>query len=196
MITKANATQPDIKHLAWAIDQRSKIQHTLLALYVMIRERPTHQYPSWWEEHLNDHFLAAAFCLWRAVFLADKSRDLSSVVAAQERFLHQVLSTNAITFPDDRTNSAWTVTFYLENAKLRIGAAQQFMHHHLTEEQRSTMKLDMVIRYVRLRGRQPVDMRYEWQAAHTALRLLLNGPYTDLRLPIEQPVHELQHFNE
>lgn len=194
MIQKANVAKPDIKHLAWAIDQRAQIQRTLLAFYGMIRERPQNQYPSWWEEHLNDHFLAAGFCLWRAVFLADKPRDLESVVAAQERFLTQVLSTNAITFPDDRTNSAWTVTFYLENAKLRIGAAQQFMHDQLTKEQRSAMKLEMVIRYVRLKGREPVDMRYEWQAAHTALRLLLNGPFTGLELPIEHPVHEMQSF--
>ncbi len=52
------------------------------------------------------------------------------------------------------------------------------------------MGLPEVIRYVRLTGHQPVDIRYEWEAAHAALRILLNNPYTDLKLEVEKPVHE------
>jgi hypothetical protein len=190
-VSDQNDSEEEIKHLRWAISERANVQTTLLALYQMLRQRPANQFPSWWEETLNDHFLGAGFALWRAVFLADSPRDLVSSVAAQERFLKQLLSTNAITFGDDRKNSAWTVTFYLEDAKLRIGAAYQFLLHHLSEEQQTTMGLPEVVRYLRLRGRQPVDMRWEWQAAHTALRILLNSPYTDLKLRIEKPVHEL-----
>lgn len=183
--------EDEIRQLRWSIDHRAEILHTLLALYEMLRDRPRDQYPSWWEETLNDHFVGAGFALWRAVFLADKARDLNATVTAQEQFLKQLLSNNAITFGDDRTNRSWTFTFYVEDAKLRIGAAYQFLLHHLEEEKSKEMNLAQVIRYVRLKGRQPVDMRYEWQAAHTALRMLLNSPYTDLKLKIETPVHEL-----
>ncbi|MDI1265557.1 MAG: hypothetical protein PS018_20110 [bacterium] len=190
-MTEDFGRKEEIKHLRWAINERAKIQHTLLALYELFRQRPPKQYPSWWEEILIDHFLGAGFALWRAVFLADKRRDLESTITAQEAFLKQLLSTNSITFNDDRNNRPWTVTFYLADAKLRIGAAYQFLLNDLKPEQQQAMGLDEVIRYVRLRGREPVDIRYEWQAAHCALRILLNSPYTDLKLKIEKPIHEL-----
>jgi hypothetical protein len=191
MITpRQPSAEEELKHLRWAISVRAKIQETLLALYELVLQPPARGYPAWWEELLKSYFLGTGFALWRAAFLADKARDLESTVTAQEAFLKQLLSTNAITFGDDRANRSWTVTFYLEDAKLRIGAAYQFLLHHLAEDQQQAMGLPEVVRYIRLTGRQPVDVRYEWEAAHAALRILLNNPYTDLKLEVEKPVHQ------
>ncbi len=113
------SAEEELKHLRWAISVRAKIQETLLALYELVLQGPARGHPSWWEELLKSYFLGTGFALWRAAFLADKARDVESTVTAQEAFLKQLLSTNAITFGDDRTNRSWTVTFYLEDAKLQ-----------------------------------------------------------------------------
>lgn len=178
--------KPDIPHLAWAIDQRAKIQHTLLSLYEFVRNTMPHS-DNYLDDLFLDHLVASAFSLWRAVFLAERARDKDSLRAAQEKFLATVISTNAITFSDDRANSAWTVGYYLENAKGRIISAQQLAFHQAEHFSMERHHLPNVIRLIRMRGSGVSDLRYEWEAAHCALRMLIKMEDPDNPLPIEEP---------
>jgi hypothetical protein len=178
--------KPDIAHLKWAIDQRAKIQHTLLSLYEFLRNTMPH-IENTMDDLFVDHLIAAAFSLWRAVFLAERERDGASLREAQEKFLATVISTNAITFSDDRSNSAWSVGFYLENAKQRILSAQHLAFHHPDQFSNGRENLDAVIRLVRIRGWEVSHLRYEWECAHTALRMLLRMEHPAFQLPIENP---------
>lgn len=182
----SNRLKPDIKHLTWAIDQRAKIQHTLLSLYEFVRNTmPLNQDAT--HDLFVDHLVASAFSLWRAVFLTERERGTPSLREAQEKFLATVISTNTITFSDDRTNSAWSVGFYLENAKQRLLSAQQLAFHHPEGFPLARGNLDGVIRLVRIRGNEPSHLRYEWESAHTALRILLKIAAPDIVLPVEHP---------
>ena len=176
---------PDIQHVRWAIDQRAKIQHTLLALYERVKEQQKLP-PDYRADILLEHLIASAFCLWRAVFLADRERTPTSAREAQLKFLAKVINTNAITFSDDQANSAWSVTFYLENAKQRIMAAQQFLFHREGPTDQTNLDFAAIIRLIRLRGPEPAHMRYEWSAAHLALRMIYNSLFDDF-LQEEEP---------
>src|SRR5580704_7472234 len=118
--------EPDIVHLEWAILQRANIQRTLLALYELARRAPIggHLPKSdnfvFVEPYLFDHFIAAAFSLWRAVFLAEGDRSWVTTRKHQTDFLEKLITTNAISFGDDYKARAWSVRFYLEAAKGRL----------------------------------------------------------------------------
>src|ERR1700690_2914443 len=90
----------DVEHLEWAIEQRGKIQLTILALYKFARGQPA-EGPDFPKTYLLDHLSAAAFSLWRAAFLADGSRDPFSIHEGQTNFLATIINTNAINFSDD-----------------------------------------------------------------------------------------------
>jgi hypothetical protein len=125
----ARDEKPDEGHLAWAIDQRAEVQHTLRALYEFVRHHlpPTLDLDA---RCLLDHLIGAAFSLWRAVFLADTFRDDIHIHQSQEAFLLKVITDNTITFADDKANRHWTVEYYLENAKFRIARAIAYADHH------------------------------------------------------------------
>jgi hypothetical protein len=169
--------KPNEEHLAWAIDQRAEVQHTLLGLYGLVRHRPP---PSLDDDtrYLLDLLIGAAFSLWRAVFLAETVRDVVKIHRSQEAFLQKVITDNAITFADDRDNRHWTVEYYLENAKFRLVQAITYADAHkglkLTGE---------FLPFLRLRGTHGVELtRYEWESAHYALRALFKiiAPDTSL----------------
>jgi hypothetical protein len=131
---------------------------------------------------LLDHCIAAAFSLWRAVFLAEIVRNYDTIEKAQEEFLASVISTNAITFGDDRRNSAWTVSFYLENAKHRLHAANHIISHHLP--MLATQEIQPLLS---LKGENDIShTRYEWECVHCALRAIIrvidtNSGLADIR---------------
>jgi hypothetical protein len=116
---------------------------------------------------LLDHCIAAAFSLWRAVFLTEIVRNYETTEKAQEEFLASVISTNAITFGDDRRNSAWTVSFYLENAKHRLLGAHSIIAHH-----RPDVASKEILPLLRLKGENDIaHTRYEWECIHCAFRI-------------------------
>jgi hypothetical protein len=171
-VTKsAKAKKPDIEHLRWAVDQRAEIQRTLLALYEYVRSiSPTSGYAEP-KVYILDHLIGAAFSLWRAVFLAETFRTDESIHQSQEAFLAKVISDNSITFGDDKINRAWTVGYYLDDAKLRIERASAYADHHLKADSRRH-----VMQYLRLRGTMGVPLtewEWEWESVHFALRRLL-----------------------
>jgi len=72
--------------------------------------------------------VAAAFSLWRAVFLlvarekeqSDKKTDKKIESAARET-LERVVRTNAVGFSDDLAHREWASDYYVRNAAHRIG---------------------------------------------------------------------------
>jgi hypothetical protein len=174
--------KPNILHLRWTIDQRAKIQHTLLALYEYVRLNAPER-RDWVKPSLLDDLIAAAFSLWRAVFLAENIRTPESIHKSQEDFLASVIATNTIGFSDDKRNSAWTVSFYLENAKHRVAAAHQVAAHHMKNK-----SLEQVLPRIRLKGTNDVGLtRYEWESIHMALRIILKVLNPEFNLPIDEP---------
>jgi hypothetical protein len=110
----------DEAHLVWIVEARSSIQHLLLSQFLYARNRERIDST---DQAIFDHLVGAAFSLWRAVFLSDTPRSLDVQAAALERFLESVVRDNAITYQDDKINNAWTVGYYLTNARLRLIAA-------------------------------------------------------------------------
>jgi hypothetical protein len=71
----------DTEHLKWAIEQRGKIQYTLLALYERVKTLQVAP-ADFKTDEMVENLIAAAFCLWRAVFLADRPRSAASIRVA------------------------------------------------------------------------------------------------------------------
>lgn len=175
------------KHLEWAIEQRAEIQRTLLALYRFVLSNE----PSTLDQHtrhLLNHLIGAAFSLWRAVFLAHTFRDLDTIHASQEKFLLKVITDNAITFPDDKANSHWTVGYYLENGKLRLSSAITYCDAHLgtklTKDLTASLPLTGALGYE--------FTRYEWESIHFVLRSLFKtiAPASTLTITPPSPPAE------
>jgi hypothetical protein len=163
------AKKPDVEHLRWAVEQRAEIQRTLLALYEYVRKTPSKSGYAEPKVYLLDNLIGAAFSLWRAVFLAETFRTDETIHQSQEAFLAKVISDNSITFGDDKINRAWTVGYYLDDAKLRIERACTYADHHLKTDSRR-----YVITHLRLRGTNGVPLtEFEWESAHYALRHML-----------------------
>jgi hypothetical protein len=98
--------------------------------------------------------------------------------------LTTVISTNAITFQDDYRNRAWTVGYYLEVAKYRLGTAAEQMEI----ENREHKLLDKVLPFIRLRGTEDrATSRYEYECVHCALRMIFKAFHPALSLPMLQP---------
>jgi hypothetical protein len=171
--------KPNVEHLRWAVDQRAEIQRTLLALYEYVRNTPSTGSYANPREYLLDNLIGAAFSLWRAVFLAETYRTDESIRKSQETFLAKVISDNSITFGDDKINRAWTVGYYLDDAKLRIERASAYADHHLKTDSRRH-----VVQHLRLRGTMGAPLtEWEWECAHFALRhmLLILDPQTSVK---------------
>jgi hypothetical protein len=165
---------PDVDHLEWAIDRRTEIQHTLLALYKIATSGNPMHHPI-----LLDHLIAAAFSLWRAVFLAETDRDWKSRTKGQADFLAKVVSDNSITYADDKSTRAWTVGYYLENAKLRLIAA-----YPLSSANRDGRDIRD---YLWAQGTYTETTRLEWEAVHIELRKILNALPSIHKLPLPTP---------
>lgn len=174
--------KPDLGHLAWALDRRIEIQHTLPELYEFVRANAPDK-SDWIKPMMLDHLIAAGFSLWRAVFLSESDRDFVSIHKSQEKFLESVLTNNAITFTDDKNNRAWTVSYYLENAKQRLSAALTLAEHHMNEKTSAK-----IFPLLRLRGTEDVALtRYEWECARVAMRMLVKILHPGSKLPTLQP---------
>lgn len=157
----------DLDHLKWSVTKRAEIEASLYALYGYVRHNPPQQLHT---SMVLDHSIAAAFSLWRAVFLADKVRTPHSNHQAQENFLEKVVTTNAINFPDDQRNSAWTVSFYLENAKYRLRDGAVVASEFLDFQDR-----DPTMLLLQLKGTGEIrHTRYEWECIHLALAKIFN----------------------
>jgi hypothetical protein len=135
------------------------------------------------KDALLDHLIATAFSLWRAVFLTESERDLTSIQKSQKTFLASVITANAITFSDDYKNRAWTVSYYLETAKLRLWSA-----YHLAEQNVHDDSLHQIPSCLGLIGTYDKSFtRHEWDIVHYALRVMFKLVQPKLSLVIVRP---------
>lgn len=174
--------QVNVEHLRWAINQRAKIQHTLLALYEYLEHHDPTEAP-WPHTSFVDDLVAAAFSLWRAAFLGENQRVFETVQAAQRAFLQKVITTNAITFNDDQANAAWSFGFYTLNAMYRLKSAFESAESALPNEDRIALRR---LLNIHVHGKS-AESRYQWQQLHAALRMLFNFIKPDSQLSVELP---------
>ena len=120
-----------VKSLEWLVDARNKIQSLMLRLYKLAQDPNANDVKK--PENLHD-LIGAAFSLWRAVFLVyankpnyqkdpeDETKEVRvNLDDDAVKFLEKVIDTNAISFSDDRHYGSWTVGYYLNNARFRLG---------------------------------------------------------------------------
>jgi hypothetical protein len=178
--------EPDLHHLEWAIDQRAKIQHTLLKLYQFLQTyNPDMQSPNspWVRTSALDDLIAAGFSLWRAAFLAGSLRQLENIQEAQKQFLERVVTINAITFSDDKQNDAWTFGYYILNAMYRLLASQRNLEMFLSEEDKA-----LLARLLRIRATgNRAHNRHQWESLHAVLRIFYKIVTGDQILTPEPP---------
>jgi hypothetical protein len=105
---------------SWLVERRSKIQGLLLALYEFVKHHRCALEGNCRDRELFGLLTGAAFSLWRAAFLTDIERAPALVLDGVEHFLQLVVRDNAINFPQDRQTRAWTVGYYLNNARFRV----------------------------------------------------------------------------
>ncbi len=146
-----------------------------------LRSTPSGEY-DFVKPMLLDHLIATGFSALASGLLFESDRDFISIHRGQEKFLESVLTNNAITYTDDKTNRAWTVSYYLESAKHRLAAAQGLAEHYLQDKQR-----DKIFSLLRLTSTKDVALtRYEWECVHAAMRIVLKI-LPELKLPALQP---------
>jgi len=126
------------ERMAYTLRFRYDIQSVLFELYKFIRDKS----PNLEETPHQQAFeliVGAAFSLWRAIFLIEADRSWPSMSSRLEGFLHKVVTDNAITFQDDKANSAWTVGYYLGSANMRLEKAHEklLLSKQLGEEARN-----------------------------------------------------------
>jgi hypothetical protein len=176
---KKERTPLDLYHHQWAIDERARVQHTLLGLYAYVREKSADDLEPM-RVAVLDSLIGAAFALWRAVFLAADLRTKETVRKSQEDFLASVIATNTITFNDDRRNSAWSFSFYIQAAKDRLKHADHLLREGLKITPHEPIEL-----LIQMSGYNMIGYtRYEWMCTHRALRVLLLSLYPEAKLEL------------
>jgi hypothetical protein len=103
----------------WLIENRQAVQTLLLELYKYLNEHPClpRKEP---DRLIYGHLVAIAFSLWRAIVFAHHPRDWKTVFEHIEAALKKLIEDNSFLFPDERASASWTVTYYLQNARLRL----------------------------------------------------------------------------
>src|SRR5712672_2585573 len=91
------------ERIEFIIRARADIQNTLFALYRFLRDAPEIlNHPR--HQEAFQLLVGAAFSLWRAIFLTEADRDWKSIRSSVLQFLDKVVTDNAITYHDDKTN--------------------------------------------------------------------------------------------
>lgn len=119
------SNQEKLKHLDWAIESRyanQKCSQRLLSLFVKHEEK-------WKTKKFSkaaQDLTGAAFSLWRAAFLAEKTGSRAQVFLHGREFLQRVIDENAISFANDKNSREWTFNYYTRNAR----SALQILHDY------------------------------------------------------------------
>ena len=103
-----------------SVDSRSKNQKVTLDLYLTIKNNSAEINRNLQLAELAQELAAAAFSLWRAVFLSDLSEEVEEQMIDVEVFLQTLISQNAIAFQQDFRSREWTFPYYLNNARTRL----------------------------------------------------------------------------
>lgn len=102
-------------HLAWLIESRMRNQEACLRLFHLFEKYPGPAKHKALRAH-SQSLVAVGFSLWRAAFLADKTGQQEAVFGDARAFLAQLLTNNAINYPQDRASREWTFNYYMTNA--------------------------------------------------------------------------------
>ena len=102
-------------HLAWLIESRMRNQNACLRLFHLFEKHPGPAKHKLLRAH-SQSLVAVGFSLWRAAFLADKTGQQEAVFSDARAFLAQLLTNNAINYPQDRASREWTFNYYMTNA--------------------------------------------------------------------------------
>lgn len=117
-ISKGNKKVDDLSapHLEWLIQSRMRNQNACLRLFNIFEAHSERARNSDFRAH-SQNLVSVGFSLWRAAFLADKTGQREAVFADARAFLAQLLTNNAINYPQDRAAREWTFNYYMTNAK-------------------------------------------------------------------------------
>ena len=103
-------------HLEWLIQSRMRNQNACLRLFNIFEKYPAQAKSKEFRAH-SQTLVGVGFSLWRAAFLADKTGQREEVFADARAFLAQLLTNNAINYPQDRASREWTFNYYMTAAK-------------------------------------------------------------------------------
>lgn len=103
-------------HLEWLIQSRMRNQNACLRLFNIFEAHSDRARNIEFRAH-SQNLVSVGFSLWRAAFLADKTGQREAVFADARAFLAQLLTNNAINYPQDRAAREWTFNYYMTNAK-------------------------------------------------------------------------------
>src|SRR5258708_31055321 len=111
--------QPSLSIIKKAVDFRHRNSECALVILSALRNhRKT--FKSKRNSLLIQKLIAVTFSLWRGAFLANKSNQIGASTSSAEKFLTEVLSTNAIAFSQEYKMQNWTFNYYIGNAKLGL----------------------------------------------------------------------------
>jgi hypothetical protein len=104
------------------VERRAKILTASFALLEALETRRLN--PS--DEKISNLLIGASFSFWRAAFLLDTKRGSGQISADGKKFLETVLGDNAVSYGTDRNLRAWSVGYYLNNARYRLRSVAKY----------------------------------------------------------------------
>ena len=117
---KANAkTDAELEHMYWLVKSRLAVQQLMVDLLFFLTKNER-VLQSGRDRLIFGHLVAIAFSLWRAAFLAEKKRDWDLVNVDLALALEKLIEDNSFLYPDEKNFGSWTVTYFLNNARLRM----------------------------------------------------------------------------
>lgn len=109
----------NLEHLKWAVQSRHANQICSLRLLTLL-DRYEGRWKSKTLSRPAQALVSAAFSLWRAAFLAEKTGSRIDVVDDAKEFLTRIVEDNAISFSQDKISREWTFNYYTNNARASL----------------------------------------------------------------------------
>lgn len=121
MSQKASSPPPaPFDELAWLIRGRFKIQKQLRRILFLMEEYKIPYHNDDYSQSVSSLLHAAAFSLWRSVFLTHLPQERKENLIKAEKYIKKTLETNMITYTDDSNLQGWAFAYYQNNAYLRL----------------------------------------------------------------------------
>ena len=157
----------ELEDMEWLVDRRSKIQALLVRIYSTIGDDlPVTSMGA----SVKFLLVGVGYSLWRAVFLAESTRDWKTVNEHAKDFLRKLIKDNAIGYPQESATKAWTVGYYLNSAYHRLNRA----YHILALDAALRKNVQDFIESQSADGFQPALMEH-WDMAYGAATELLEN---------------------
>jgi hypothetical protein len=158
---------PEETHLRWLVENRNAIQSLMLEVLTLLRHRESELKSNVSKLALSHLMIAAAYSLWRAVFLGNVSLAETKIASDAEKFLLTLIRDNAIGYVQEREMREWTFGYYTNNARFRIGEiARRSPGFRELLDERGYSTTD----YVVAAGKEPEGL---WTEAYNGLQLAI-----------------------